>query len=159
MIPTKTRLQYTNGYLELGMINEAAEEFDYIMGDDRMSLQVMRMRMKMYKQAEYWPALEAVSKYIAKLIPRKPEGWVNWSKALREQNKVEDARKVALNALERHPENATLRFSLGCYCSLLGEVDEAKEHVTKAVELDKSLQQASVDHPDLDNLWEEVSAL
>ncbi|MDA7640527.1 tetratricopeptide repeat protein [Opitutaceae bacterium] len=159
MTPTATRLQYTNGYLELGMFNEAAEEMDYIIGDDRMSLRVMRMRMKMYKQAEYWPELEAVSKFVAKQAPRKPEGWVNWSNALREQDKIEDAKKVALHALERHPNNARLRFSLGCYCSLLGEVQEAKEHVRKAVQLDKSLQQASVDDPDLDNLWEGIASI
>ena len=40
MIPTKTRLQYANGYLELGMINEASEEIESIMGEDRMSLAV-----------------------------------------------------------------------------------------------------------------------
>jgi hypothetical protein len=33
MIPTKTRLQYANGYLELGMINEASEEIESIMGE------------------------------------------------------------------------------------------------------------------------------
>jgi hypothetical protein len=109
MIPTRTRLRYANGYLELGMINEAAEEIDYIMGEDRMSLQVMRMRMKMYKQAEYWPALEAVSKFVANQAPSKPEGWLNWSNALRE--------------------------------------------------LDKSLQKASVDNPDLDRLWEEIASI
>lgn len=95
------------------------------MVDDRMSHQVMRMCMKMYKQPESWPALEAVSKYVAELAPRKPEGWLNWANALREQDKIEDAKEVAREALDQHPNNATLRLNLGCYCSLHGEVQEA----------------------------------
>jgi Tfp pilus assembly protein PilF len=63
MTPTKTRLQYANGYLELGMINEASEEIESILGEDRMSMAVMSFRMKMYRQAEYWPALEAARLY------------------------------------------------------------------------------------------------
>ena len=46
MIPAKTRLQYAKGYLELGMINEASEEIDHIMGEDRMNMPVMVLRMK-----------------------------------------------------------------------------------------------------------------
>ena len=108
MIPTKTRLQYANGYLELGMINEASEEIESIMGEDRMSLAVMSFRMKMYRQAEYWPALEAVSKHIAKMAPRKPDGWINYTHALKEMGKTEDAKEVASKALKRHPNNASL---------------------------------------------------
>jgi len=263
MIPTKTRLQYANGYLELGMINEASEEIESIVGEDRMSLAVMSFRMKMYRQAEYWPALEAVSKHIAKMAPRKPDGWINYAHALKEMGKIEDAKEVASKALarhpntaslwfslgrcysllgetkeasehvkiesivgedrmslavmsfrmkmyrqaeywpalgavskhiakraprkpdgwinyahtlkemgkienakevaskalKRHPNNASLWFSLGCCCSLLGETKEASDHVKKATQLDKTLQKASVDHPDLDNLWKSIASI
>jgi hypothetical protein len=36
---------------------------------------------------------------------------------------------------------------------------EASEHVKKAVGLDKTLQKASVDHPDLDNLWKSIASI
>ena len=73
--------------------------------------------------------------------------------------KIEDAKEVASKALKWHPNNASLWFSLGCYCSLLGETKEASEHVKKAVQLDKTLQKASVDHPDLDNLWKSIASI
>ena len=159
MIPTKTRLQYANGYLELGMTIEASEEIECILGEDRMSMAVMSFRMKMYRQAEYWPALEAVSKHIAKRAPRKPDGWINYAHALKEMGKIENAKEVASKALKRHPNNASLWFSLGCCCSLLGATKEASEHVKKAIQLDKTLQKASVDHPDLDNLWDSIASI
>jgi hypothetical protein len=74
-------------------------------------------------------------------------------------DKTEDAKEVALKALKRHPNNASLSFSLGCYCSLLGETKEASEHVKKAAGLDKTLPKASVDHPDLDNLWKSIASI
>lgn len=33
MITTKTRLQYTQGYLELGMLDDASDELEAIEGD------------------------------------------------------------------------------------------------------------------------------
>jgi tetratricopeptide (TPR) repeat protein len=117
----------------------------------------MSFRMKMYRQAEYWPALEAVSKHIAKRAPRKPDGWINYAHALKELGKIEEAKEVASKALVRHPKNASLWFNLGCYFSLLGETKEASDHIKKAVGLDKTLQQASIDHSDLDNLWKSIA--
>ena len=100
MISTKTRLQYANAYLGLGMINEVSEEIESIMCEDRMSLAVMSFRMKMYRQAEYSPALQSVSKHIAKMAPRKPSGWINYAHALKEIGKIEDAKEVASEAAE-----------------------------------------------------------
>ena len=53
-----------------------------------MSTAVMLLRMKMYRQAEHWPALEAVSKYITKRAPRKSEGWINYACALKELGRI-----------------------------------------------------------------------
>jgi hypothetical protein len=40
MIPTKTRLQYANGYLELGMLDDASDELEAIEGDSFLPLRM-----------------------------------------------------------------------------------------------------------------------
>ncbi|MBT3483510.1 MAG: tetratricopeptide repeat protein [Opitutales bacterium] len=84
---------------------------------------------------------------------------INYAHALKEMGKIEDAKEVASKALKRYLNNASLWFNLGCYCSLLGETKEASEHVKRAIQLDKTLQKASVEHPDLDNLWKSIASI
>ena len=116
-----------------------------------MSVEVMNMRIKLYNQGKFWEALVAVSKYVADKAPRVVHGWSNWAYALRMQDRYSEAKEVALKALKLHPDDAALCFNLGCYCSLLGEIREASEHVKKAIALDKRYQEESVGDTDLDD--------
>ena len=51
------------------------------------------------------------------------------------------------------PKEAILWFNYACYCSLLGDVEEASEYLDKAISLDKRFEAESVSDTDLDNLW------
>ena len=90
---------------------------------------------------------------MAHRAPCVVHGWANWAYALRKLDRYKEAKEVALKALDLHPNDAALWFNLACYCSLLGEVQEASEHVKKAIALDKKFQEESVEDTDLDNLW------
>jgi len=79
---------------------------------------------------------------------------MHWAFALREMDKIEEAKTVALRGLEHHPDEAILHFNLACYLSLLGEFPEAKDHLNKSIKLDKRFQELSVDDPDLTGLWD-----
>ena len=68
MIPTIRRLGYVAGYLALGMLDEASDELEMIEGDDRMSAEVMRLRVDLYHQAKQWDLLLAVAKALALLL-------------------------------------------------------------------------------------------
>ena len=43
-----------------------------------------------------------------------------------------EAKAIALRGLERHPDEAILRYNLACYMSLLGEMDEAKGELRRS---------------------------
>lgn len=154
MIPTAKHIQYANGFLELGMLDEASDEIEQIEGEDRMSVEVMAFRSQLYCEAKQWELMEAVSKYVAQKAPEIPQGWIMWANALRYQERLEEAKKVAFKALEKHPKVGELWFNLGCYFSLLGDQKEAQKHISKATELNKKLQQQALDDPDLSKLWE-----
>ncbi len=41
VIPTSRHLEYTRGYIDLGMVNEASDELEAIDWDDRMKQEVL----------------------------------------------------------------------------------------------------------------------
>ena len=153
MIRTQTRLQYANGYLDLGMIREAAQELDSISPEDRESTETLTMCVRLYLESKKWFRMTLTAKELAERQPENPFGWVNWAYALRERNRIKDARSVAKAGLEYVSNDAILWFNYACYCSLLGDVEEASEYLDKAISLDKRFEAESVSDTDLDNLW------
>ena len=69
-------------------------------------------------------------------------------------DRTKEAKDIATLALAKHPKEATLWFNLACYCSLLGEMEAASEHLDAAIRLEKAFEQEAVDDPDLTGLWD-----
>ncbi len=153
MIRTKTRLQYASGYLDLGMTKEAAKELDAVEDKEQFPGEYLSVRIRLHLDRKKWKQMELAAQRLSELEPENPYGWVNWAYALRERNKVKKAMSVAETGLEFLPEEALLWFNFACYCSLLGEVEDASHHLDEAVRLDKAFEAEAVDDPDLDNLW------
>ncbi len=64
------------------------------------------------------------------------------------------ARIILLEAVERFPGDALTSFNLGCYACQLGDIEQAKERVRNAVELDAQFKLLALDDADLEPLWE-----
>ncbi|MBT3480337.1 MAG: hypothetical protein HN457_02750 [Opitutales bacterium] len=153
MIKTAKRLQYANGYLDLGMVHDAKAELDLIDEKDRSNSEVLSMRVRLFLEARNWKKMVTLSKQLVELDSDVAFGWVNWAYALRELERIEEAKDVAIRGLGSIPREAVLWFNLACYCSLLGEVEDSSNHLNKSIALEKSFEAKSVDDPDLDNLW------
>ena len=153
MIRASTHLQYANGYLELGMVKEARAELAAIDDADRDCRDYRLMMVKLHLETRQWKRMEVVSKSLVEIDPEDVFGWVNWAYALRELNRTLDAKSVAEKGVALHPDEAVLWFNLACYCSLIGEVEDASNHLDRAISIEKSFEAESVDDPDLDNLW------
>lgn len=153
MIPTSTRLSYANGYLDLGMTAEAAAELDAIPPIDLLEDDVLALRTRLYLETQNWELLAAVAQQLATQAPEFTVAWIHWAYALRELDRNDEAKTIALRGLTCHPKEAILWFNLACYCSLLGELQDASDHLDTAIKLEKTFEQEAVDDPDLTNLW------
>ena len=63
-VPTSRKLEYAQGWLELGRLNEAADELESIEGKDRMSTPVLLVRCELYMAAKQWDMVDAMAKVI-----------------------------------------------------------------------------------------------
>ncbi len=153
MIRTQKRLEYVRGYLDLGMVTDARTELEAIHKDDWMKPEVLGVRVIYALSAREWGEMAELSRTLAQKIPEDPQWWIHWAYALREQEFVQAAQKIAQRGLELHPKEAILHFNLACYLSLLGQTDEASDHLNLAIGIDERFQEASVSDPDLEALW------
>jgi tetratricopeptide (TPR) repeat protein len=54
-----------------------------------------------------------------------------------------------------YPDDWHIPYNLACYCSRLGQFDDAKEWFKKAILLDeKTVQKKGIDDPDLKPMWD-----
>ena len=147
-------LQAAVGYLELGMLAEANEEIENLSPDLKTSSPVLGVRLEIYRAAEKWPLMEVVARELWKRHSDEPVNWNDLAWAVRRADSIKSAHSILLDAVERFPSDAMTHFNLGCYACQLGDIEEAKERVGKAIELDAKFKLLALDDPDLEPLWE-----
>lgn len=153
-IPTSRHLEYAQGYLGLGLLNEAANELELIDGEDRLSTPVLLLRCSLYMAAKQWDMVDAMAKVVTAREPSIEEAWLHWAYALRRLRGLQDAKAVLLAAEVHHGATSpTLHFNLGCYVSLLGDQAEARKRVGIACKMDKKFKALALDDPDLRGMW------
>ena len=52
-----------------------------------------------------------------------------------------------------------IAFTLACYASVAGRMEEAKEHLRHAINLDKDIRRFAIDDEDLKPLWDWIAGL
>jgi tetratricopeptide (TPR) repeat protein len=157
MISTRRRLEYASGYLELGLLKDAAKELGLIEDDASDSAEVLQLWVRLQHQAKQWGPLVRVAEALIEVAPKEEQGWVSWAYALRELERIEDAQEVLRRAEPIHGKtSAVLHYNLACYACLLGDKVEAKRRLVMAFKLDAEFKIDAADDPDLEGLRDDM---
>lgn len=149
-ISTRKRLEYTKGYIELGLVKEAAEEIESIDAEDSLSMEVQRVRIDLFMEAKQWNEVVDLAAQIAETMAEDEQVWISWAYALRELQRVKKAEEVLLRAEKIHGhKSAILHYNLACYACLLGYLEVAGKRLKRAIKLDKRFEDEWDKDPDL----------
>src|SRR4051812_26351469 len=107
------RLSYAQGYLELGMLQEAAAELDGIQPPASESSSVLALRLALFQEQKNWHALRLAAEVFVRREPQEAGGWITWAYASRRDQSLTIAEKILLEAEAVHPREATIQFNLG----------------------------------------------
>jgi tetratricopeptide (TPR) repeat protein len=152
-ISTRRRLEYVKGYLALGMLAHAVQELSEIELKDRFIPRVVEARMDLLCEAKQWSHLVSLARDYSHLRPCQEKGRIMWAYALRELNRVREARAVLMEVdAIIGKSSALLHYNLGCYHCLLGELDQAKQRLAKAFRMDEELRFSAMSDADLKTL-------
>lgn len=143
------RISHTRGYLELGMLKDAAAELAALPASFHEDPEVITLSLALYQQTEDWAALKSVASRYARLRPNEPSGWIMWAYATRRADSLEQAEKILTEGRTLHPNDPTMAFNLGCYACLRGDLPAAHRWVAHAITLDKRFREIAAQDPDL----------
>jgi predicted Zn-dependent protease len=153
----KWRLSHAQGYLALGMLEDAAAELDAVPHLQRGDLAVLALRIAVLQEQQKWAELQAAAAEYVRRRPHEPSGWVTWAYATRRTESLEAAEGILLEAERLHPSNPTIQFNLGCYACQRADLREARRRVNRAIALDARFREAASADPDLSALRAELA--
>lgn len=153
-MPLNRRLSYAQGYLELGMLEEATAELDQIPAPACDSSPVLALRLALLQEKKNWNALRLAAEEFVRREPQEAGGWITWAYATRRDQSITAAEKILREAEQVHPDEPTIHFNLGCYACQQGDFKEARRRVNRAVALEKSFRSLAATDPDLAPLRE-----
>jgi tetratricopeptide (TPR) repeat protein len=150
--PASVTVAYARGYLALGLPAAAAQELGRTVASDRGAPEVAEVWIDLHLERRAWRRLAGVAESLRNTHPERERGWVFGAYAARELGRVEEAAAIAVAGAKRHPGNALIRFNLGCYLSLLGDLDGAERQLREAVRLAPAFAEDARSDPDYEAL-------
>lgn len=147
------QLKAAKGFLELGDPDSAWEELESIPAEDRAHQAVLWTRLEIYRKKHRWDGMVEIAQHLVNASPDNPIHWLDLAWAQRRGINLPIAEKTLVEASGRFPNEATIHFNLSCYLCLQGKIEESKERLKRAIDLDPSFREIALDDEDLKDLW------
>jgi hypothetical protein len=157
-------LHYLNsaeGWLGLGIVVEAEQELGKLSMPVLGHPDVLRVKYHLHERVRNWERAAETAELLCHVVPETPFGWIHLAYALHELRRTREAYNVLAPVVERFSEEYVIRYNLACYSCQLGNLEEARGWLRKAIALigaDTIKEMASTD-PDLQNMWTEIRAI
>lgn len=142
------------GYCELGMYDDALGELDSLPEELTHHAAVMELRTVTLMQAKRWKQALTASRSLCRLAPDKTTGFIHAAFCLHELGRTSEARDTLLSGPQLLHTEPTFHYNLACYECALGNLDLARLHLEKSIELDKKFKDFAKNDPDLAALRE-----
>jgi len=146
-------LHAADGYLYLGLPQEALEELDNVPVPEMSDSSVMLARVRVLLHLHKWEEAERLSLAGATQHPQEEEFTVQRAFALHQLDKGDQAVEVLLSAPEWIRRTGILHYNLACYEARLGDISTARQCIRAAIQLNAAMKKNARVDPDLQALW------
>lgn len=150
MISTRKHLDYALGYLALNLLAEARAELALIAPADRETPDVLGVEIELAMARSAWARVITLAARATAADPSAERPWTAWAFALREKQRIAEARDVLLRG-ESIIQNVTplVDYNLACYFCLLGNLTEARLRLKRACAREPEWKTEAAADPDL----------
>ena len=154
----KRHLQAAQGYLELGMFEDAIAELDQLPESERDGEFATCFRLDIYNATEKWQEAARVAREGIERHPDCSHLYIMGAYAIRRAESLDAGKEFLLKGHlcmeEGKVETPMFWFNLGCYHSRLGDQENALSCVGNAVKIDANYKKLALVDPDLEPLWD-----
>jgi len=142
-------IQAAQGYMELGMHDDALAELDSLVAAVRNRPDVLELRILVLIHAKKWDEALEASRKLCELRPEAAIGYIHTAFCLHELNRSGEAKSVLLSGPAALRDEPTYHYNLACYECMLGNLESAQAHLETSFSLDKKFRALAKDDPDL----------
>ncbi|MEQ1861219.1 MAG: hypothetical protein ABMA13_14955 [Chthoniobacteraceae bacterium] len=150
---TQRALRAADGYLYLGMAEEALEEITGTAETESDQPEVLLARNRVLLHLGRWKEVEALAAHAIKCHPERDEFTVQRAFALHKMKKGD----LALSVIDAAPEwirrTGILHYNLACYEAQLGDIKTARHCISVAIQMNEAMRKNAKSDPDLRGLY------
>lgn len=150
-------LSFARGYLELGMIHQAARELEKIAPTHREHPEVMSLRSHVLLARHQWPKVVEHARRAVALFPEEPEYYVHAATACDMLGLYEEGQRVWQNAPENVRSSGFFHLHVARFEARLGNVACARDHLAQAIHLDPTLRSIARRDPNLASVLSDLA--
>jgi len=155
--PDQQYWQCAIGYVELGMFADANSELERINPSCRAAPEVLAVRVAIYHGLQKWELMAEIAKRLADFRPDDVQWTISLAYATRRADSINAAKQILLNAEPKFPNEAIIKYNLTCYFCQTADMQNAKNYLEKAFEIDSSWRLKALDDEDLKPLWDSLA--
>jgi tetratricopeptide (TPR) repeat protein len=142
----------------LGNTAEAREELAKLSLGVLSHPDVLRVKYHIYEKGKQWERAADSAQLLCQVIPEAPFGWIHLAYALHELRRTQEAYNVLIPVVDRFPDEYVIRYNLACYCCQMGNLEEARAWLKKAIALigSDTIKEMATGDPDLETMKAEI---
>lgn len=150
------RIRAACGYAELGMTRQSLAELNAIDPTLQDRPEVLHLRLHHMMQRKSWRRAYGISRKLCRVAPNCSTGFLHGGFCLHQLGRTKAARKLLLTGPAILREEPIYYYNMGCYEALLGNLDEARDHLQISFDMDSSFRDLAKRDPDLISLQESI---
>ncbi|MES2308215.1 MAG: hypothetical protein V4507_05085 [Verrucomicrobiota bacterium] len=155
-------LEAAQGFLELTMPKEALKELERLSAEHQEDLEVLTLKTNAHMRLKQWKKGLVYGNRGCELYPHDPRNFIQSAFCLHELKKTEEAKQRLLGGPPGIKSIPEFYYNLACYEVALGELDNAKRHLSRAFRMEdrgEYLRKAAREDEDLKVLWNDLAEL
>jgi predicted Zn-dependent protease len=156
--PDSHHVLAASGWIELGDAAEATRELEMVEPSLHGHPEVLNVRWNILASGSKWEEAVDLARTLRDLTPDEPLGWIHLAYALHELKRTQEAFETLQPIVERFPQCETIPYNLACYTAQMGQLDQARKWLKRAMKTGHATRIKSMALEDLDlkPLWPEI---
>ena len=145
-------LNAAQGYLELGMYDDAHLELNRLSPEMLGRAEFLECRLFLYMQQRRWEDALGIAAKLRRTDPQVATGYIQAAFCLHELGRTPEARELLVSGPETLRQNALFHYNLACYEAVLGDAESALAHLKRSFTLQADLRDVAREDSDLASL-------
>ena len=159
--PDLHHIQAAEGWLALGLVEDAIAELARISPPNRNDTRVLVVRWEIHSKTGDWCSAHAVAKDLVELNKDSAAAWLHLAYATRriDTGGLQPAWNILLPTVDQFPEEPTIPFNLACYAAQMGRLTEAWNWFQEAVRRSgnhRAMVKMATADKDLEPIWDRI---